>query len=225
MLLALGFLFELWAKGVNENCMKIKITPEECGRAEAFALWSDSPMPMVTVTKTFDVTRIRRVAQGKGLQFNMLLCWCIGLAACKIKEFFSLPVAGEFYKYDRLAVNVIVNNCRGGINSCDVPFSDDLERFAADYAVLTKRVADSCKSVFDDEAMVVGTSAMVETELDSVVNQYTDKFCNPMLFWGKYRRGWFKVSLPVSFQFHHVQMDGGHAARFFAELQRVINSL
>ena len=29
--------------------------------------------------------------------------------------------------------------------------------------------------------MVVGTSAMIETELDSIVNQYTDKFCNPVV--------------------------------------------
>ena len=27
--------------------------------------------------------------------------------------------------------------------------------------------------------MVVGTSAMIGTELDSIVNQHTDKFCNP----------------------------------------------
>jgi hypothetical protein len=26
------------------------------------------------------------------------------------------------------------------------------------------------------------------------------------------------VTLPISFQFHHVQMDGGHAARFLEEL-------
>lgn len=29
--------------------------------------------------------------------------------------------------------------------------------------------------------MVVGTSAMIGTELDSIVNQYTDKFCNPVV--------------------------------------------
>ena len=34
-----------------------------------------------------------------------------------------------------------------------------------------------------------------------------------------------KVTLPISFQFHHVQMDGGHAAQFLDELQTVINSI
>ena len=35
--------------------------------------------------------------------------------------------------------------------------------------------------------MIVGTSAIVQTEPDSIVNQHTDKFCNPMVMWGKYR--------------------------------------
>ncbi len=72
--------------------------------------------------------------------------------------------------------------------------------------------------------MVIGTSAMIQTELDCIVNQYTDQFCNPMVMWGKYRKGLFKTTLPVSFQFHHVQMDGGHAARFLQLLQDEINS-
>ena len=70
--------------------------------------------------------------------------------------------------------------------------------------------------------MVIGTSAMIQTELDCVVNQYTDLFCNPMLMWGKYRRHWFSTRLPISFQFHHVQMDGGHAATFLESLQETI---
>ena len=73
--------------------------------------------------------------------------------------------------------------------------------------------------------MIVGTSAVIETELDCIVNQYTDKFCNPMIMWGRYRRNWFRTTLPISFQFHHVQMDGGHGACFLEQLQQVINEL
>ena len=43
--------------------------------------------------------------------------------------------------------------------------------------------------------------------------------------WGKYRKGMFKTTLPVSFQFHHVQMDGGHAARFLDILQKEISKM
>ena len=120
---------------------------------------------------------------------------------------------------------MIVNNKKGGINSCDIPFCEDIKEFQDKYSVLTQSASDSCKSSFVDDAMVIGTSAMIATELDCIVNQYTDKFCNPMVMWGKYRKGWFKTSLPISFQFHHIQMDGGHGAKFLELLQHTIVKL
>ena len=47
----------------------------------------------------------------------------------------------------------------------------------------------------------------------------------PMVMWSKYRKHWFKTTLPISFQFHHTQMDGAHAGKFLANLQNEINRL
>ena len=205
--------------------MKVEVNPMDTVRGEAFELWMSSPMPMVTLTKGFDVSRVLRVSRKLGVGFNALLCWCIGKAASEVEEFYLLPEQGRLFKYDRLAINVIVRNSRGGINSCDIPFVDDMMQFVGDYRSLTSKVVKECKSVFLEDYMVVGTSAMIETELDCIVNQYTDKFSNPMVMWGKYRKGWFRTWLPISFQFHHVQMDGGDGARFLELLQRVIKGL
>ena len=205
--------------------MKREINPQETSRADAFSLWMSSPMPMVTLVKTFNVSKIVKYSKRHDMSFNMLLCWCIGKAASKMEEFYLLPENGKLYHYDKLAVNVIVNNKKGGINSCDIPFCEDIKEFQDKYSVLTQSASDSCESSFVDDAMVVGTSAMIATELDCIVNQYTDKFCNPMVMWGKYRKGWFKSTLPLSFQFHHVQMDGGHGAKFLEILQHTINNL
>lgn len=205
--------------------MKHEITPQESNREQAYTLWIKSPMPMVTLTKTFDITRLQKIAKQRHVKLNMLLCWCIGKAASQIEEFYTLPEGGKLFRYDSLAVNVIVNNIKGGINSCDIPFVDDLEQFGSAYTTLTSEASNTCKSIFNEEYMIVGTSAMTATELDSIVNQYTDKFCNPMVMWGRYRKGWFKTTLPISFQFHHVQMDGSHAAQFLELLQKTINSI
>ena len=205
--------------------MKREINPQETSRADAFSLWMSSPMPMVTLVKTFNVSNIVKYSKRHDMSFNMLLCWCIGKAASKMEEFYLLPENGKLYHYDKLAVNVIVNNKKGGINSCDIPFCEDIRQFQDKYSVLTQSASDSCESSLVDDAMVIGTSAMIATELDCIVNQYTDKFCNPMVMWGKYRKGWFKTSLPISFQFHHVQMDGGHGAKFLELLQHTINNL
>ena len=200
--------------------MKTEVNPKDTARAEAFEMWMTSPMPMVTLTKTFDVSNLLKASRKSGVKFNALLCWCIGKAASQVKEFYLLPENGKLYRFDEIAINVIVNNCKGGINSCDIPFTDDLAKFVEAYNALTKQVAADCKSSFLEDYMIVGTSAMVQTELDCIVNQYTDKFCNPMVMWGKYRKAWFKTTLPISFQFHHVQMDGGHGAMFMELLQR-----
>ena len=205
--------------------MKIEVVPQETTRAEAFSLWMTSPMPMVTLTKTFNVSKLLKASKKRGVKFNALLCWCIAKAASGIKEFYVLPEKDKLFKYDSIAINVIVNNCKGGINSCDIAYTDDVEQFAKEYNLLTAQVATQCKSSFLEDSMIIGTSAMIETELDSIINQYTDKFCNPMLMWGKYRRHWIKTNLPISFQFHHVQMDGGHGAYFLEQLQQEINKL
>ena len=205
--------------------MKQEINPQETARANAFSLWMTSPMPMVTLTRTFNVGGLLKATKKNGIKFNALLCWCIGKAASGIQEFYTLPEGGKLYKYDRIAINVIVNNCKGGINSCDIAFNKDIAQFAADYNRLTAQAANECRSSFLEDYMIVGTSAMIQTELDCIVNQYTDKFCNPMVMWGKYRKKLFGATLPISFQFHHVQMDGGHGATFLEQLQQEINRL
>ena len=203
--------------------MKQVVDPNETSRAWAFQMWMKSPMPMVTLTKTFDVTRLCKVCRRKGLKFNKLLCWCMGRAASRIDEFYLLPKDGKLYKYDRLAINVIVDNAKGGISTCDVPYSDDFQQFSCDYDAITQKCSANCEEIADEEAMILGTSAVTGTELDSLVNQYSGIYNNPFLAWGRYRKGWFKVKLPISMQFHHAQMDGGHAARFLKSLQHTIN--
>ena len=202
-----------------------EVNPQETSRASAFELWMTSPMPMVTLTKTFDITSIHKTNKKRHIKLNALLCWCIGKAASQVEEFYMLPVEGKMYQFDSIAINVIVNNKKGGINSCDIPYTHDFNRFYEDYIRLTQSVSESCESSFIEDAMIIGTSAVVATELDCIVNQYTDKFLNPMVMWGKYRQSWFKITLPISFQFHHVQMDGGHAARFLDILQREMNAI
>ena len=202
-----------------------EVNPKETNRAFAFEMWMTSPMPMVTLTKTFNITRLHKKSKQKHLKLNALLCWCIGKAASQMEEFYLLPVQDKLFKYDKLAINVIVNNHKGGINSCDIPYDNDFNRFYEDYIKLTKSASEACESTFIEDAMVIGTSAMVATELDCIVNQYTDKFLNPMVMWGKYRQAWLKTTLPISFQFHHVQMDGGHAARFLDNIQKTIDEL
>lgn len=205
--------------------MMQEINPKETTRAYAFEMWMKAPMPMVTLIKTLDVSRLRRIGRRHGLKFNMLMCWCIGKAASQVKEFYMLPVDGKLMRYDTLAVNTIVANRDGEVSSCDIPFSEDISKFNADYLRLTRQVSESCTNHDIIDSMVIGTSALAQYDIDWAVGMYSGIFNNPFMIWGSYRRSWFKTLLTVSFQFHHTQMDGAHAARFLSLLQTEINML
>ena len=201
------------------------VEPKETSRAYAFEMWMKAPMPMVTLFRTLDVSRLRRISQRKKMKFNMLMCYCVGKAASGIKEFYMLPVGDQLMQYDHIAVNTIVLNKEGEVSSCDIPFSEDLDVFNRDYLRLTREVAARCANHDLTESMVIGTSTLARYEIDGAVGMYSGIFNNPFLIWGKYRRRFLKTLLTVSFQFHHTQMDGAHAARFLSRLQEEVSRL
>ena len=127
--------------------MKQEVNPQESIRADAFNMWMSSPVPMVTLVKTLDVTRLVKVSKRTGMKFTMLMCWCIGRAASNVEEFFLLPENGRLFRFDRLAINIVVQNVKGGICLCDVPFSDDIEQFNANYLELTCQAAKTSSMV------------------------------------------------------------------------------
>ena len=200
-----------------------EVNPQTTTRAYAFEMWMSAPMPMVTFFKTLDVSNLVKISKKKRLKFNMLMCYCIGMAASKVKEFYMLPVSGKLMQFDTIAVNTIVANSAGEVSSCDLPFSKDLAQFNNDYLQLTKQVAENCVDHdLSAESMVIGTSALAQYEIDGAVGMYSGIFNNPFMIWGKYKCRWLKTTLTVSFQFHHTQMDGAHAARFLGYIQEEI---
>ena len=206
--------------------MKKEVNPKETSRTQAFELWMKAPNPMVTFFKTIDVTRIVKVSRKRGYKFNMLLDYCIGRAASTIKEFYLLPVGDKLMQYDSIAVNTIVMNKEGEVISCDILYTENLEEFNRQYLEHTAQVAATCQDRdLSDNCMVIGTSAIVDTEIEGAVGMNSGIFNNPFLIWGRYRKKWFRYELLISFQFHHTQMDGAHAGRFLANLQKEIDNI
>ena len=203
-----------------------ELNPKDTTRAMAYELWMKAPNPMVTFFKTLDVTNLIRISKRKGMKFNMLLNYCIGKAAVSVKEFYILPVGEKLIQYDKIAVNTIVKNKEGEVSSCDILYVEDLEEYNKQYLKYTVQVAENCQDRdLSNDSMVIGTSAIIDTELDGAVGMNSGIFNNPFIIWGRYKKKWFRYYLTLSFQFHHTQMDGAHAGRFLANLQNEISSL
>ena len=163
-----------------------EINPKETTRYSAYELWMKAPNPMVTFFKTLDVTNLIRISRKKGLKFNMLLDYCIGKASATVKEFYILPVGDKLMQYDTIAVNTIVKNKDGEVSSCDILYTEDLEMFNQEYLKYTVRTAQTAVDRdLSEDCMVIGTSAIVDTELDGAVGMNSGIFNNPFIIWGK----------------------------------------
>ena len=165
--------------------MAREINPKDTTRASAYELWMNAPNPMVTFFKTLDVTNLIRVSKRQHLKFNMMLDYCIGKAAVGVKEFYVLPVGEKLIQYDTIAVNTIVKNKAGEVSSCDILYSDDLETFKQEYMKYTTQVAETGQDRdLSNDSMIIGTSAIVDTEIDGAVGMNSGIFYNPFLFGG-----------------------------------------
>jgi chloramphenicol O-acetyltransferase type A len=198
-----------------------EINPLETNRSASWQLFSKAPMPMVTIFKTMDITNLVKM-KAQGYKLNMLLCYCIVWAAHEMPEFRLLPVDEKMIQYDAVGVDVIVANKNGGLNSCDIPFTAGLAEFNDAYLQLTKNVYQQCENHELKDCMMIGTSSLIKYEIDGVINMYSGIFNNPFMIWGKYRTEQESVKLQVSFQFHHVQLDGLEACSFLEKVQKNI---
>lgn len=198
-----------------------EVDPMQTPRADSWALYHHAPMPMVTLFKTLDITPLMAIKE-RGYKLNMLLCWCVAQAAEATPEFRLLPMGDTLVQYDQLGVSVIVANDKGGLNSCDLPCLPDLEAFNQTYLELTARTRRDCADHELPDRMMVGTSSLVRYDIDGAANMYSGIFNNPFLIWSKYREEDGRALLPLSFQFHHVQMDGLGACAFLERLQEAV---
>ncbi len=203
-----------------------EINPQSTNRAQQFEIWKNAPNPMLIFVKKIDVTNLIKISRRKHLKFNMLLDYCIGKAAVNQKEFYLLPMGDKLMQFDKIAINTIVKNHTGEVSSCDIEFAEDFEKYNHDYLTYTSQVANSCMDRdLSEECMVIGTSAIVDTELEFAGGMYSGIYNNPFIIWGRYSKLFFRYYLNISFQFHHAQMDGMHAAQFLNNLQKTISTL
>lgn len=169
--------------------MAKQIDSKETTRASAYELWMKAPNPMLTFFKTLDVTNLIRISKRRHMKFNMLLDFCIGKAASQVKEFYILPVGDRLIQYDAIAVNTIVKNRTEEVSSCDILYTDDLVRFNEDYLKYTEETAQTLVDRdLSADCMVIGTSAIVDTQIDGAVGMNSAIFNNPFIIWGRYRK-------------------------------------
>ncbi|MDO4461251.1 MAG: CatA-like O-acetyltransferase [Bacteroidia bacterium] len=201
------------------------LDPKETHRALAHQRWHASPMPMISFTKTFDISHLLRLQRRKGYKLYPLMMYCIGMAAKDIREFYYIAFPDKLVEYDKIAVQGIIADGTGDFYFCDVPLVEDINTFMSTYTSQVATIKETHDNVFHPDHVLIGTSCINTLEFDSCCNQYVPEYTNPFLCWGKYRKGWFRTTLPITIQVNHQQMDGGHVALFLNRLQEIFNTI
>lgn len=208
--------------------MKKIVTPAEVGRQLEYDCWMNSKMPMAHITVTLDVTHIVRYCKKRSnVPLNAAMCYCIARAVNQIHEGHILVEGDHLLWGDTVNVQTILKDSKGSLRFCDLPTLDDFDEYISQYHRLVKEVYDSCSHHFEPDRIIMGTSCIsTRVPIDAAVNQWVDSFQNLFLMWGAYRPCFFrKYKLPMSIQFHHVQINGGEICHFFELLQKEFDSL
>ena len=83
---------------------------------------------MLVFVKKIDVKNLIKICRRKHLKFNILLDYCVGKAAVNQMEFYLLPMGDKLMQFDKIAINAIVTNHTGEASSCDIEFTEDIEK-------------------------------------------------------------------------------------------------
>lgn len=194
--------------------MRTFLKPEETNRCEAFRLWDMSFQPRVTLTKTYDVSPLLDQKE----PFEVLLSWCAAKAASTIPEFYLVPGAGGFYAFEDLGIVTQFRNENGDYQTISLPFDESFETYLRTFHAIADRRKAGQKPEPLDDLMRFDCLPSTFRHLD-LVSLPDPEQGNPVLYWGEVRED---GTLPVSFQFNHIQMDGYEAAEFLENLQQEI---
>lgn len=200
-----------------------KINPVESSRAFAYKYLGEQGVPTVTLIKRFDVTNVKRAVK-KGHKFNCVINYLILKSAMGIPEFF-LKIDGktqELFKSDKLSIRFMSKKGNGVLAYCGVEYAEDFLTFEQKYLEAVKYCRENNCDKFIEDTAIIGSSTVPWTSLVGAVNGYWPDFTNPFLILPKTEKKFFRYYMNISFQSHHLQMDGEQACRYLETLQENI---
>lgn len=201
--------------------MREKINPENSSRAFAYKNLSKALLPMVTFVKKIDVTRVKKLSKKSGHKLNCIFNYLIIKTAMEIPEFFLYidGTTNDLYKCDKLTLRFMSQKKNGFLALCVVPYAEDFLTFEKGYLDAVKDCYENNRDMIIEDSAVIGSSALPWTTLESAVNGCWENLTNPFVVMPKIEKKAFKYYMNISFQFHHLQMDGKHACDFLEKLQ------
>ena len=180
--------------------------------------------PCMNVSGRFDITHIYKLHK-KGHKLNALLCYAILKTAESIKEYHYQIKSDGLYYFDHCKVNMVFKGNDDGLYWGDVLFTVNYVKFEKEYERVSNFCIKNHQHLFEEDGSLISTSAIIGYPFTSISLPKSDVFWDNFVTWGKFEKKFFKVKLNINLRFHHALIDGEHAAIFFTNLQKELNSI
>lgn len=191
-------------------------------RRAHFAYFRTMANPYLSVTANCDITALREKTVRESLPFFLSLLYCAIGAANAVPELRRRIRGEDAVEYDRCDSSHTVSLPDGSYCycrlDCAMPFAEFLP-YAQAEVERVKAAPDIDDGEDGDSLFFVSSLPWISfTGLSLPTPSPADS--NPRITFGKFFPQEGRILLPVNLTVHHALVDGLHAARFFAELER-----
>ena len=191
-----------------------KIDLNEWSRGMLFETYIESMRVVMSLTADVNAAPLLKFTKANGLKFYPVMIWAVAKTVNARDEFkYGWDERGELIKWDFVSPSYAEfhkddENCTKTVTE----YSGDLFEFHARFL--------KDREIFD-------VSCLPWLRYRSFDMHVFDegKFLAPVVTWGKYEREGERRPMPLTLNIHHAVADGFHLARFFLELQELIDSL
>jgi chloramphenicol O-acetyltransferase type A len=182
--------------------------------------------PHFGLCASVDVTTFRALMHERRHSFTVAIAHLLARAANGIPEFRQRIRGEQVVEHDVVHPSMTILTPGDLFSFCTVRYAEDFCTFAAQAAEAIARV--QAHPVLEDEPgqddllfmtsipWVSFTSVQHPIDLGHVDSV-------PRIAWGRFRAVGDRLEMPLSIQVHHALMDGVHAGRYFAQVQRLLD--
>lgn len=205
-----------------------RIDLNEWTRGELFKFYLDHMRIVMSLTVDIDVTALIAFIRKNDLKFYPSMLWIISKVVNDHDEFkYGWDDAGSLIKWDSISPSYVdFHQENQTFTKMVTPFCDDLFDFHAKFMYNRNQyrhirgIAENQPPNFFD----VSCLPWVKYKHFDMHVFDEGKFLAPVITWGKYEAEHKKQIMPLTMNIHHAVADGFHLARFFNEVQALINS-
>lgn len=203
----------------------VMIDLEHYSRKRHFDYFKNMGYPYVGVTCNVDITNFILTLKAKVLPFFLSFLWYVAQAANAEPEFRQRIINDGIIEFKNCKTSHTVAKSDGTYCycclNCNLPYNKFIhyaqskQNNAKSHGDITENAEDSLSLLFISTVPWISYSSIVQP-----VPFPADS--NPRITWGKYHEENGRVLLPVSILCHHALVDGRHIAKFYHNLDNLL---